>query len=102
MDYLIRNGLSVLGSFIIGLEGEKPGAAERLCAFIEEADMPVVMINLLGALPNTRLHQRLKKEGRLKDNADIIDTQVGHMNFIPDRPEEEIAAEYFYAIDFSV
>ena len=100
LDYLIRNGLSVLGSFIIGLEGEKKGAAERLCAFIEEADMPVVMINLLGALPNTRLHQRLKKEGRLKDNADIIDTQVGHMNFIPDRPEEEIAAEYFYAIDF--
>jgi radical SAM superfamily enzyme YgiQ (UPF0313 family) len=100
LDYLIRNGLSVLGSFIIGLEGEKPGAAQRLCAFIEKTAMPVVMINLLGALPNTRLHQRLKNEGRLKNNADITDTLVGHMNFIPDRPEEEIVAEYYYAIDY--
>lgn len=100
VDYLIRNGLSVLGSFIIGLEGEKPGAAQRLCAFIENADMPITMLNLLAALPNTRLHQRLKEEGRLKSDVNIIDTQFGHMNHIPDRPEGEIVAEYFYAIDY--
>jgi radical SAM superfamily enzyme YgiQ (UPF0313 family) len=100
LDYLIRNGLSILGSFIVGLEGEKPGATQRLCSFVEEMDITIAMINLLTALPNTRLYERLNKEGRLKSVTKITDTQMGHMNLIPDRPEEEIVAEYFYAIDY--
>ena len=40
LDYLARNGMSILGSFIIGLDGEKPGAGQRLCDFVEETAMP--------------------------------------------------------------
>ena len=34
LDHLKRSGMEVIGSFIIGLDGERSGAGERICAFI--------------------------------------------------------------------
>ncbi len=59
------NGLSMIASFVIGFDGEKPGAGDRICEFVEELGLPVMMLNLLQPLPNTRLWERLKKEQRL-------------------------------------
>jgi hypothetical protein len=60
----------------------------------------MVMLNLLQALPNTALWDRLKEENRLtgtKLTADMIDTTF---NFLPTRPAAEIAAEYVRAVDY--
>jgi len=96
-----RNGLTVMGSFILGLDGETKGAGERICALIEQTHMPIVMLGLLQAPPDTKLWQRLEKEKRLRDEvqADWGGT-FGAMNFNPVRPEAEIMQEYIDVWDY--
>ena len=97
---LKRAGMEVIGSFILGLDGEKSGAGERICAFIEQTEIPVTMLGVLQAAPNTRLWHRLEKEGRLhKDRGDDMGTFSG-LNYEPDRPEGEIMREYVEAWDY--
>jgi radical SAM superfamily enzyme YgiQ (UPF0313 family) len=99
LNNINANGLSMVGSFVIGFDNEKPGAGERICAFVEEAGIPIVAMNLLQALPNTRLWDRLKKEGRLLAAVTSGQTTGSRMNFIPARPESEIVSEYLAAWD---
>ena len=44
-----------MGSFIIGLDGETQGAGERICAFMDQTDIPVAMLGVLQAAPFTSL-----------------------------------------------
>ena len=94
------NGLGVVPSFIMGFDQETKGAGDRICAFVEEHNLPAVMLNLLQALPNTALWDRLKQENRLTEievSADMIDASF---NFLPARPAPEIVAEYIRTVDY--
>src|SRR5208337_2222709 len=92
--------MEVIGSFIIGLDGEMKGAGERICAFIEQTDIPVTMLGVLQAAPHTSLWHRLEKEGRLRrDVGDDLGT-FSALNYEPDRPEAEIMQEYVEAWDY--
>jgi radical SAM superfamily enzyme YgiQ (UPF0313 family) len=94
-----NNGLGVVPSFIMGFDQETTGAGDRICAFVEQNNLPAVMLNLLQALPNTALWDRLKRENRLIDSgisADMIDVSF---NFLPTRPTQEILAEYIRTVD---
>jgi radical SAM superfamily enzyme YgiQ (UPF0313 family) len=94
------NGLGVVPSFIMGFDQETKGAGDRICAFVEQHNLPAVMLNLLQALPNTSLWERLKQENRLTAtgvSADMIDASF---NFLPTRPAAEIAAEYIRTVDY--
>ncbi len=92
------NGLTIMGSFILGMDGESARTGERIISFIKSTSIPLVMINLLQAVPHTRLWHRLQKEGRLppgeapRDAA--IDSVGGEPNFLPSRPREQIMAEF--------
>ncbi len=97
LNNMNRNGLSVMASFIIGFDGEKKGAGERICAFVQQTNIPVVMLNTLHILPNTRLWTRLKNEGRLLEESTTGQSTGGVLNYIPDRPDEEILEEYVQA-----
>lgn len=93
---IARTGLRVMAGFIIGFDGEKPGAGQRVCQFVEQTAIPTALFSMLQALPDTALWHRLKKEGRLLgQSADINQSTL--MNFIPTRPIEEIAQEYIEA-----
>jgi radical SAM superfamily enzyme YgiQ (UPF0313 family) len=92
------NGLSMVASFVIGFDGEKPGAGDRICEFVEELGIPVMMLNLLQPLPNTRLWERLQKEKRLLPDQTDGDFYGLRFNYLPSRPQEEILAEYVRAI----
>lgn len=90
-----RVGLRVMAGFIIGFDGEKPGAGDRIVEFVEATAIPQALCSMLQALPNTALWYRLRKEGRLLDSdeeANIHQTTL--TNFIPTRPLEELAREY--------
>ncbi len=93
-------GLRVMAGFIIGFDGEKPGAGDRIVEFVEQTAIPTALFGILQALPNTALWHRLEKEGRLfKHKGD--GHQMALMNFVPTRSIEEIAQEYiraFYAL----
>jgi radical SAM superfamily enzyme YgiQ (UPF0313 family) len=97
---LKKNGMEVIGSFIIGLDGETKGAGERICAFIEQTDIPVTMLGVLQAAPHTSLWHRLEGEGRLRgDVGDDLGT-FSSLNYEPDRPEVDIMQEYVDAWDY--
>ncbi len=92
-----RKGLRVMAGFILGFDGEKTGAGDRIIDFVETTAIPNAMFGLLQALPNTALWHRLEKEGRLleidqKGNTGNQTTSL--TNFIPTRPIEELASEY--------
>jgi radical SAM superfamily enzyme YgiQ (UPF0313 family) len=97
---LKQNGMEVIGSFIIGLDGEKSGAGERICTFIEQTDIPVNMLGLLHAVPHTRLWHRLEREGRLRQDMGDDGGTFSALNYEPDRPEAEIMQEYIDAWDY--
>jgi radical SAM superfamily enzyme YgiQ (UPF0313 family) len=97
---LKKNGMEVIGSFIIGLDGETKGAGERICAFIEQTDIPVTMLGVLQASPHTSLWHRLEKEGRLRRDVGDDAGTFSALNFEPVRPEAEIMQEYVEAWDY--
>lgn len=93
IDKVTHRGLRVIAGFIVGFDGEKPGAGQRIVDFAEITGIPTTTFAMLQALPNTALWHRLEKEGRLRNPAANIN-QTTLMNFEPTRPVEEIAREY--------
>ena len=90
---ITRSGLRVMSGFIIGFDGEKSGAGQRIVDFVQKTSIPTAIFSMLQALPDTALWHRLEKEGRLrKGEANINQTSL--MNFVPTRPIEEITQEY--------
>ncbi len=93
------NGLEIVGSFIIGLDNERKGVDERIHSFVEQTNIPFVLLNTLQALPNTDLWRRLKRENRLlEERSDGVSTG-GRLNFVPTRPASEIKEEYLRLTD---
>jgi radical SAM superfamily enzyme YgiQ (UPF0313 family) len=96
VDAIVKSGLRVMAGFIIGFDGEKKGAGDRIVRFVEKTTIPTAMFSMLQALPDTALLHRLKKEGRLLEQ-DSGMNQTTLMNFVPTRPLEDIAHEYVEA-----
>jgi len=101
LNNITRNGLSVIGSFILGMDGEKPGAGERICSFVELTGLPLVMINTLQVPPDTSLWKRLARENRLLlDRGSGETTTVPLLNYVPLRPEADILNDHRRAWDY--
>ncbi len=92
LEKVAKAGLRIMAGFIIGFDDEKKGAGGRVFDFAMENAIPGVTFSMLQALPNTALWDRLKKEGRLLDDANLNQTTL--LNFVPSRPIEDIAEEY--------
>ena len=93
IDKIQSSGIRVAAGLIIGFDGERKGAGNRIVEFATKASIPVTFFSMLQALPDTALWHRLKKEERLlEDKGDVNQTTL--LNFIPTRPIEEIAREY--------
>jgi radical SAM superfamily enzyme YgiQ (UPF0313 family) len=97
VETITRSGLRIMAGFIIGFDGEKAGAGDRIVRFAEQTTIPTTTFAMLQALPNTALWHRLEKEGRLRQGKDGNINQTTLMNFVPTRPLEEIAREYVEA-----
>jgi radical SAM superfamily enzyme YgiQ (UPF0313 family) len=96
VEAITKTGLRVMAGFIIGFDGEKSGAGDRIVRFAELTGIPTTTFAMLQALPHTALWHRLEKEGRLRTkNGNLNQTTL--MNFEPTRPVEEIAREYVEA-----
>lgn len=92
-------GILVTAGFIVGFDNEKASMAEAMIDFIEEAAIPVAMVGLLYALPNTQLTHRLEREGRLHPGHDVAptigaDQCTAGINFDPVRPLRDILTDY--------
>jgi radical SAM superfamily enzyme YgiQ (UPF0313 family) len=100
VENIKKNGMTVMGSFIIGLDGEEKGAGERIAAFVERTDMPAAMLGVLQAPPNTALWDRLEGEGRLRGDVGDDGGTFSALNYDPLRPEQDIMEEYAAAWDY--
>jgi radical SAM superfamily enzyme YgiQ (UPF0313 family) len=89
-------GMFVLAGFIIGFDTEKKTVAQGMIDCIEATSIPVCMVGMLTALPNTQLTRRLEKEGRLLPMvaAPSGDQCTGGLNFVTLRPKRDILADY--------
>jgi radical SAM superfamily enzyme YgiQ (UPF0313 family) len=88
-------GLLIYAGFILGFDGERSGAGDRIQTFVSETSIPQPMLGILQALPNTALWERLQREQRLVEGeGHPTGDQNTLMNFVPTRPIAEIAREY--------
>ncbi len=92
-------GLYVTAGFIVGFDSEQGSVADAIIELIEKAAIPVCMVGLLYALPNTQLTRRLASEGRLHPDlllnpAAGMDQCTQGLNFDTLRPRSEILSDY--------
>jgi radical SAM superfamily enzyme YgiQ (UPF0313 family) len=77
-----RAGLEVMGGFIVGFDSDRQDIFRRQFEFIQRSGVVTAMVGLLTALPKTRLHARLAREGRLQRTTTGNNTQAV-LNFDP-------------------
>jgi radical SAM superfamily enzyme YgiQ (UPF0313 family) len=86
-------GLEVMAGFIVGFDNDPPDVFDRQIEFIRQAAIPLSMVGLLSALPNTQLWRRLKAEGRLL-KASLGNNTLADLNFIPRMDSQELLNGY--------
>ena len=75
-------GMEVMAGFIVGSDNDPDDIFERQIEFIRESAIPLAMVGLLTALPDTQLWRRLEREGRLLVESTGNNTD-GSLNFVP-------------------
>jgi radical SAM superfamily enzyme YgiQ (UPF0313 family) len=75
-------GIEVMAGFIVGFDNDPADIFERQIDFIRESAIPLAMVGLLTALPDTQLWRRLEREGRMLKESTGNNTD-GSLNFIP-------------------
>ncbi|MDY6905860.1 MAG: radical SAM protein [Thermodesulfobacteriota bacterium] len=92
-----RAGISILGSFIFGLDDDDPGVFERTVRFIRTTGIDAAQFHILTPFPGTRLYDTMKDEGRIVDD----DWGKYHTSDVIFRPvsmtPEELLRGYFWA-----
>jgi radical SAM superfamily enzyme YgiQ (UPF0313 family) len=88
-------GMLVIAGFIVGFDTEKSAVAETMVDCIEATSIPVAMVGLLTALPNTQLTRRLERERRLLPFlAGAGDQCSAGLNFVTLRPRRDVLADF--------
>jgi radical SAM superfamily enzyme YgiQ (UPF0313 family) len=88
-----RAGLEVQGGFIVGFDHDPPTIFDRQIEFIQQSGIVTAMVGLLQAIPGTKLHQRLNRQGRLLGHT-TGDNVDGTTNFIPRMSPEALRQGY--------
>ena len=88
-------GIFVIAGFIVGFDTEKGSMTKGMISCIEDTGIPVAMVGLLTALPNTQLTRRLEAEKRLLPFEEGGGDQCSSgLNFITLRPRIDILRDY--------
>ncbi|GAB5377198.1 MAG: B12-binding domain-containing radical SAM protein [Acuticoccus sp.] len=95
------HGMAVMAGFIVGFDEEKVAVGDAVVELIEDCAIPIAMVGLLYALPETQLTRRLAAEGRLHEqdyeNLDIsasADQCTQGLNFETRRPRADILNDF--------
>jgi radical SAM superfamily enzyme YgiQ (UPF0313 family) len=92
-------GMFVTAGFILGFDSETESVAGPMSDYIEDAAIPVAMVGLLYALPNTQLTRRLTREHRLYEGHDLHPENSGDqcrrgLNYETARARRDILDDY--------
>jgi radical SAM superfamily enzyme YgiQ (UPF0313 family) len=89
-------GMEVMAGFIVGFDSDREDIFDRQIDFIRASAIPLAMVGLLTALPNTQLSRRLEREGRLLAASTGNNTD-GTLNFIP-RMDRDLLVHGYHRI----
>ncbi len=76
------NGIGILGSFVMGCDGDTPAVFEQTLRFCEDARLEAAIFPILTPYPGTKVRQRLEAEGRIISN-NWQDYDMEHVTFQP-------------------
>lgn len=76
------NGIGILGSFVLGYDGDTPAVFDGIFSFCEEARLEAAIFPILTPYPGTAVRARLEAEGRITSNR-WEDYDMGHVTFRP-------------------
>ena len=93
VQVLQKSGLEVMGGFIVGFDSDTNDIFKEQFDFIQRSGVVTAMVGLLTALPQTRLHQRLKHENRLVADSSGNNTSAT-LNFHPRLDREFLESGY--------
>lgn len=104
-NYLLRavrtiqaKGMEVSAGFILGLDGDTESAFDSQIDFIQEAGIPMAIVNILTALKGTDLYHRLEREGRLRGDSTTNSMDM-MLNFVPELDPQVLAKGFKRVID---
>lgn len=86
-------GMEVMGGFIVGFDNDPPDVFDQQFEFIQRTGIVTAMVGLLTALPQTRLYQRLQREGRLLGETTGNNT-AAVLNFVPRLDRQFLVSGY--------
>ncbi|HWP85472.1 MAG TPA: DUF4070 domain-containing protein [Terriglobia bacterium] len=86
-------GMEVMAGFIVGFDSDPEEIFDRQVEFIQESAIPMAMVGLLSALPNTQLYRRLQREGRLLEDHSGNNMDL-RLNFIPKMNPQKLIEGY--------
>lgn len=87
-------GMEVMAGFIVGFDNDPEDIFDRQIEFIRESAIPIAMVGMLNALPDTQLWRRLEREGRLLGDDASGNNTVATLNFIPKMDVEKLVSGY--------
>jgi radical SAM superfamily enzyme YgiQ (UPF0313 family) len=100
-------GMAVMGGFMVGFDHDTKEIFDQMIEFIQKTGVVLAMVGPVIAPPKTPLWERLKKAGRINDNAWGNNTD-GNTNIVPVMGLENLkkgysrlvktiySAEYYY------
>jgi radical SAM superfamily enzyme YgiQ (UPF0313 family) len=86
-------GMEVMAGFIVGFDHDPVDIFQRQIDFIRQSAIPMAMVGLLTALPETQLFSRLQKEGRILKESTGNNTDCT-LNFITKMDRETLIEGY--------
>jgi len=88
------HGMEVMAGFIVGFDNDPDDIFERQIDFIRESAIPMAMVGMLNALPDTQLWKRLEREGRLLGADATGNNTIATVNFIPKMDVDTLISGY--------
>ncbi len=89
-------GLEVTSGIILGLDTDSVDSEQRIKAFIDASQVPILTINLLQALPRTPLWDRLKRDGRLIEDDTGLESNVRFL-----RPYDDVVSSWLRCVAYA-
>lgn len=88
IDTLNSYGIEVAGGLILGFDTDTEQTPQVIADFIRASQSPIQTVNLLYALPKTRLYDRLQAAGRIVDD-EQRDTNIEYL-----QPYEQVVGNW--------
>ena len=95
---LQRRGITIMGSFMFGLDGDDLGVFKRTVDFVNAARIDLVLYHILTPFPGTRLFEEMDRQGRIHDR-DWAHYDTGHSVIHPQgMTSEELQNGWYWAV----